>query len=375
MKLLFDLLATQPNESGKRHGGGRYTEIIFYRMIERGIKFSCFYDSRRWLNPQVANICKLAQIPLYDVKNETIRDIVKNNGINRIYSALTTNLTQLDNCDIYVTIHGLRDLETPFDHIFYKYRHSPKEFLKFTLKKLFASSFRKLRAKQFYDCYISSKIHIATVSNHSKYALYSYFPELRGQYIPVFYSPNTSKKEKFKRNENERYFMLVSGNRWEKNNLRAIMAFDRLLTTKLIDSNIRMKITGTAGNDFKYKLKNSDSFDFLGYVNDDELEQLYANAFVFVYPSLNEGFGYPPLEAMRYGVPVIASPISSISEVCGGDVIYFNPFSVEEIMNRMMMMLDKTLYSKYSEKALLRYSEIKKIQDEDLDKLINYIYQ
>lgn len=45
MKLLFDVSATQPNSSGKRHGGGRYGEIILFRMIERKLKFACFYDS------------------------------------------------------------------------------------------------------------------------------------------------------------------------------------------------------------------------------------------------------------------------------------------------------------------------------------------
>ena len=44
MKLLFDVSATQPNSSGKRHGGGRYGEIILFRMIERKLKFACFYS-------------------------------------------------------------------------------------------------------------------------------------------------------------------------------------------------------------------------------------------------------------------------------------------------------------------------------------------
>ena len=55
VKLLFDLVATQPNLSGKRHGGGRYGEIIFFRMLERNISFSCFYDSTLWINPSVLN--------------------------------------------------------------------------------------------------------------------------------------------------------------------------------------------------------------------------------------------------------------------------------------------------------------------------------
>lgn len=373
VKLLFDLLATQPNSSGKRHGGGRYGEIVFFRMVERGIKFFCFYDSRKWLNPQIANLCKTDQIALFDVKDESLEEIIRKNNISRIYSALPGKLTKLDYCEVYGTIHGLRELETPFDRIFYEYNHPLKDIIKFTLKKMFLKSFHKMKKKRFREYYINSKFYIITVSIHSKYALYSYFPELRKQHIPVFYSPNTSREEHFEKNNVARYFMLVSGNRWEKNNLRAIMAFDRLISFGLLNSDMRMKVTGTTGKDFKYRIENLDSFDFLGYIDDNELEKLYANAFAFVYPSLNEGFGYPPLEAMKYGVPVLASPFSSIPEVCGGSVLYFNPLSVEEIMNRMLMITDSNLYYEYSQKALLRYSEIKRKQDEDLDRLIDYI--
>lgn len=93
----------------------------------------------------------------------------------------------------------------------------------------------------------------------------------------------------------------------------------------------------------------------------------------FIYPSLNEGFGYPPIEAMKYKTPVIASPLSSIAEICGEGVLFFNPFSVEEIMNRMMMMMDTERHQKFAEKGYMQYLEIKRKQSIDLDNLIEYI--
>jgi glycosyltransferase involved in cell wall biosynthesis len=60
-----------------------------------------------------------------------------------------------------------------------------------------------------------------------------------------------------------------------------------------------------------------DMVHFTGYVEDDDLPALYANAQVFVYPSLYEGFGLPPLEAMACGTPVITSNSSSLPEVVG----------------------------------------------------------
>ncbi|EIA25333.1 Putative glycosyltransferase [Candidatus Arthromitus sp. SFB-2] len=64
---------------------------------------------------------------------------------------------------------------------------------------------------------------------------------------------------------------------------------------------------------------------FTGKVNDDELKFLYKNASVFVYPSLYEGFGLPPLEAMSYGVRTIVSDVTCLKEVLGDSSEYFPP--------------------------------------------------
>lgn len=375
VKMLFDLNATQPNPSGKRHGGGKYGEIVFKRMLERGINFSCFYDSRKWLNPEIKNMCECANISLFDINDNPIESIIQKNGFTRIFSAIPRNLANLKCCEVYGTIHGLRELEMPFDMFFFKYKHTWKELVKYTIKKFFHSSFKENYHKKFIARYKNSSFHMITVSNHSKYAIYSYFPELKDNKLSVFYSPNTSTNEKLAKITNEKYFMLVSGNRWEKNCLRAIIAFDRMVSSGLIADGIRMKVTGATIKTYKYHIKNIHRFDFLGYVDDSELEKLYANAYAFVYPSLNEGFGYPPIEAMRYGVPVIASPFSSIPEICGGSVLYFNPFSIEEIMNRMLMILDETLHAKYSQNSINQYSKVKLRQDADLDKLIDFILE
>jgi len=62
-----------------------------------------------------------------------------------------------------------------------------------------------------------------------------------------------------------------------------------------------------------------------GYVPSDVLETLYAGALVFVYPSLYEGFGFPPLEAMARGVPAIVSNASSLPEVVGDAAVLVDP--------------------------------------------------
>jgi glycosyltransferase involved in cell wall biosynthesis len=75
---------------------------------------------------------------------------------------------------------------------------------------------------------------------------------------------------------------------------------------------------------------------WLGYVSDAELRALYESAICFVFPSLYEGFGIPPLEAMNCGCPVLASLAASIPEVCGDAALYFDPHDADELATLLL---------------------------------------
>ena len=78
---------------------------------------------------------------------------------------------------------------------------------------------------------------------------------------------------------------------------------------------------------------------FLDYVCADELPSLYAGADIFVFPSLYEGFGLPPLEAMACGTPVMVSNVSSLPEVVGDAAIMIDPYDIEGMAKAMYKML------------------------------------
>jgi glycosyltransferase involved in cell wall biosynthesis len=373
-KLLFDLSCTQPSGSGKRHGGGRYGEIIFARIAARDLPVTCFYDSAKWLNPEMKELIDTKKYDLIDISNKPVEEIIHETAATRLYSALPDpSLLQLKDVDRVFTLHGLRQLERPLDPFFWKYKDTTSERLRHIVAWLLPGWWMN-RQKSKYKEIFNSGAKIITVSNHTKFAIKSFFPELNLD-LQVFFSPNTSSSTLVEKSGNEpKYFLLVSGNRWDKNNLRALIAFDRLASAGLMDG-YRLKITGCSADNFSYRFKNLDKIDFYGYVDDQELEKLYANAFAFVYPSLNEGFGYPPLEAMRYGVPVLASPYSSISDVLKGSALYFNPMLIEEIMGRMLMMQDGGLHDEYALLGRKQYDIIKARQDSDLDGLIDFLYK
>lgn len=373
--VLFDLLSSQPNDGAKRHGGGRYGEVVLKRIIERGLSVSCFYDSSKWLNPEIENLTKSHNVPLWDVHKTPLTEIVKEGKFDVVYSPLPLDMPEINlDCFVLGTIHGLRRLETRIDWHAFRYKSKMKEYLRLFIVKLFPKIGLKREFSDFGSLTKKDRFRFVVVSNHTKNSLKAYFPQYRDLDIPVFYSPSTSSSKERSTLTTQKYFYIVSANRWEKNALRSIMALDRLFSNGYL-SDCRVKVTGAKDmSNFRYSLKNPSRFEFLGYVDDEEMEQLYHDAYALIYMSLNEGFGYPPLEAMRYGVPVVASPFTSIPEICGDAVLYANPYSLEEIMNRIISLSDENEHMKRSEMALNRYRYITKRQNDDLDKLIDYIF-
>jgi glycosyltransferase involved in cell wall biosynthesis len=89
------------------------------------------------------------------------------------------------------------------------------------------------------------------------------------------------------------------------------------------------------------------------YIADSDLIIFYQNATALVFPSLSEGFGLPPLEAMNLRCPVVASCASSVPEVCGDAALYFDPRSVEDIKEKLKKIItDETLRQDLVRKGL-----------------------
>ncbi|HEX8324153.1 MAG TPA: glycosyltransferase family 1 protein [Tepidisphaeraceae bacterium] len=80
----------------------------------------------------------------------------------------------------------------------------------------------------------------------------------------------------------------------------------------------------------------------LGYVDDADLPALYSGATAFVFPSVYEGFGLPPLEAMACGTPVVCSNATALPEVVGEAAVTFDPLDVEEMAHAVLRVLEDT---------------------------------
>jgi glycosyltransferase involved in cell wall biosynthesis len=93
----------------------------------------------------------------------------------------------------------------------------------------------------------------------------------------------------------------------------------------------------------------------VGYVAEEDLARLYSSATIFVYPSVYEGFGFPPLEAMAYGTPTLVSRAASLPEICGDAALYCDPLDVGSIAEKLIQLLgDSSLQDQLRRKGLER---------------------
>lgn len=374
-KILFDLTVCQPLGNIKYHGGGTYGYIIFKSLCEKSpASIIAYIDKNRFVAPMVIECIEKYGIQTVNAHEVTLLDaLVKDVVI--FYSPLFRSeymFLKGTEIPIYVTFHGMRKLEMNKDCYEYLYATNWKNYIKALLKQTFLY---KVIWKKFYNEYKEffrfPNVNVVTVSNHSKSAIRYYYPSLKDCNIRVFYSPSTTLVDyhNIKPYRQEKYYLVISADRWLKNSYRALVAFDNVFKKFPMHKGQVIVVGLKRNKSLACRLKCKERFEFFDYVDKTTLESMYCGAYLLAYPSLNEGFGYPPLEAMKYGTPVISSAFSAIPEVCGDSVLYTNPYSVDELAMRIMQMENEKLYNEYRKKALIRYQYILKEQERDLDKL------
>ena len=212
---------------------------------------------------------------------------------------------------------------------------------------------------------VKSSDHIITDSISSKNELLSIFSKINPENISVIPLAANIKQLNSKSDKSvhnlygipSNYLLSVGTFEPRKNLARLIESFLELKhSQKLQDVGLVLVggkgwLDSGVGSD-KEDLNKKGIFP-IGFVEDEFLPYLYSNAMAFIYPSIHEGFGLPPLEAMSCGSPVILSNSSSLPEVGGDAVLYVDPFSVESIKEAIeRIVYDDELRKSMAKKSL-----------------------
>jgi len=157
------------------------------------------------------------------------------------------------------------------------------------------------------------------------------------------------------------YILSVGTLEPRKNLARVIEAFADLRHRRVVSPQLKLVLVGRRGwlehpiFATVRRLELEEHVHFTGYVAEGDLPALYSGASVFVYPSLYEGFGIPPLEAMACGCPVVTSNCSSLPEVVGDAALQADPNDVMQITQAMERVLtDEALAQEMRQKGLRR---------------------
>lgn len=378
--IAFDYQAVQPSTFSPFHGGGKYGKVILGEILSRTEYVILFYSSElphaelleiRKRHPKVILADMLVPAIWDKIFNEyTVSCLYLPIPFSKLYKLYASRFPQ--KLRIVGTIHGLRDIEAIPSLDIFRYRVPLKGVLRniYDYAKTRLPGYMKRTQRKWANLISSHNYDFFVVSNHTRDAVkkivHSRTPE-------VFYSPSVI-NEGVKKMPHEKYFLLVSGNRWEKNNLMALRILDKMFSKKDISAEYSVKITGVkALSCYRYVFKNPDRFECLGYVEESTFSELYAKAYVLIYPSLSEGFGYPILEALSVETPVVASKLTSIPEVGGNAAIYFDPYDMKDVEKKIKQICELGQYRKLKDEALLQYALILRRQQDDLKKCVDYI--
>ncbi len=144
--------------------------------------------------------------------------------------------------------------------------------------------------------------------------------------------------EVIERNHLREYrYILAVGSMNPNKNFDCITAAIKLLDQE----NCRLVITGSTNHKIfsGSPLSPGKNTAVLGYVTDGQLRALYEKAACLVYPSFYEGFGFPPVEAMACGCPIVVSDIAPLKEICKDAALYCDPFSPEDVAQKIRQLL------------------------------------
>lgn len=384
MNILFDQTEAQATFY---NGAAEYAQAVFFQMVSQlkdypDVTLYSLYSSKRSfkydaLSPE--QLQSYERVISVDYNNKTLKQIIQENHIDLLFITCAQAfcdlaIGELSNlgCKVVLVIHDMLDEETEASKVEYLYyvRHAGR-FLRNNLGRIkvrLTSGTLTGRSTLMQRLIESNDSDIVTVSRYTKQSIEYFFPQYADK-IHVFYSPMKvcpQTKETIDNNvlrsivENKKkYFLLLSADRVTKNGENMLKAFKRYVEHSSKPS--LLVTTGCKKSLFPQHVA-------LPFLSSSDIDNAYKHAHALLYPSMFEGFGYPPIEAMRYGKPVLSSNVCSMPEILGDAPIYFSPL-YQSSMFGALRTFENSSYEELQKRATERFKIVSNQQKEDLERL------
>jgi len=356
-------------------GLGRYTEKLIQNLekIDTQNQYFIFLSQEGWAEYQPKN--KNFQPVLADYKWYSLAEQLKMPSLLHKYNLDLVHFPHFNVPLFYrkkfvVTIHDLILLHFPtlrgttLDPFFYwfkflMYKIVIRSAIKRSEKIIAVSEFTK---KDILDNYSVASQKIS-VTYEACDDFCNFMPEKEGQILKKYAIIKP--------------YLLYVGNAYPHKNLeKLILAFSELRKNM---PDIRLVLVGKEDYFFQKlkqviaEKKQGTKIIFTGFIPDQELDAVYKNALAYIFPSLYEGFGLPPLEAMAKGVPVASSDHPCMREILGESAFYFDAQDEKIMAEKLAEIIDNPeLREKLIQKG---YAQIKKYSWQTMAEKTKNIYQ
>ena len=383
MNILIDLIPFQYR--GGIGGAASFAKAVYDRLLSessgKDIHIYGAYDSTLPIGKQYnyRQYASQHNIILLDISSDSIASLIQREKIGVFFIAMGHFYASYDlsgiTCKTIMFIHDIFDVErtdTRVDLVLHDKVAEPAWRWAKRCANLFIGRWEKMN-RSLYDhimpLYTAPTTQAYTVSDYTRNALKYYFPQIQKE-IKVCYAPlkHSTPNDTISNPELQQlvssgkpYLLLLAANRRYKNPKLTTHVFKRLL----MDYPDLHLLTLKYGHTIHPQHRD------IPFLTDSDLEHAYQQAQALIFPSFFEGFGYPPIEAMRYGTPVIVSHVTSIPEILGDAAVYFSPFYPADLYRAIMMVLSDRNCRK--EQMKRRLAEISQRQEDDIKKLIDDI--
>jgi glycosyltransferase involved in cell wall biosynthesis len=366
MKVGIDLLWIKHKVTGGMESYARNLLMGFQLYSEKDIEFILYFskDNYESFKEYLSNnkfeyrICNIESVNVGKRilwQNLFFNNICANDNIDILFTPIYSKvLFNKKGIKYITTIHDLQALHFP------EYFSKTKNiWLKYAWKRCAHTSHRIIAISKFVKQDIVEKLR----ENEDKIEVI-YNPIIKSKIIIDFSEINT----KYNIDEYE-YFYTVSSMLPHKNLKTLLFVMSKLVSDKF---NLPKKliISGVGGkshreiNNLIKELGLENNITLTGFVSDEERDCLYKHAKIFLFPSVFEGFGMPPIEALKNGTPVVMTDKTCLKEITKGKALYVeDSFCIEEWIHKI-------------EEAVKVNREIKEFPEYELEKVTNeYINQ